>query len=455
MQKLSSFVFEAGRGRPRKNPENTENSENVKLDIDVIDPSKLTPKDRAVIAKKAAAAERKKGKDAKKNGTHGNWAVEPPYDDGAVEKISKEDMNMNLKRLKAKFVANEPFFIQGRAGWGKTSIIKDMAKRYGRHIITVYLDKAVASDLGGIPVPVEGKKGTAKIVNAMPEWAAYMLENDDKEFLLFFDEMNQAAPDVMNTLMPIVLENVICNIQFDNFMVGAAGNLEEENRQGVNKLSGPLESRFKPIIKWEIDWKAAMKHLVKKYKDELPQEVLDVFAEIPDIFVNPRELEHKVFKWMIRVKAAGEEAVEDFDAEYYFDQLERTAKENLSQTEHKQLVKMADMMYNYLNRWEDYTAEKSANDRKNTKTVKLDEKTRTYWENNVKKAMQSGNLKGTGISRENIIAVFTDPEITAGQQIFNAEMLERLISKFEIDDIKFKYETDEEWKKAGLEDPLE
>ena len=41
--------------------------------------------------------------------------------------------------------------------------------------------------------------------------------------------MNQAQPCVMNALMPIVLKNVICNVQFDNFMVGAAGNFEDEN----------------------------------------------------------------------------------------------------------------------------------------------------------------------------------------------------------------------------------
>ena len=36
-----------------------------------------------------------------------------------------------------------------------------------------------------------------------------MKNHPDKQFLLFFDEMNQAADDVMNALMPIVLRNVV------------------------------------------------------------------------------------------------------------------------------------------------------------------------------------------------------------------------------------------------------
>ena len=34
-------------------------------------------------------------------------------------------------------------------------------------------------------------------------------------------------------------------------------------------------------------------------------------------------------------------------------------------------------------------------------------------------------------------------------------MLERIINKLEADGVKFKYETDAEWKKAGLSDPYE
>jgi hypothetical protein len=295
METLKDFVYsiDEHRGRPKK----------VKVDgvgsIDVVEPSDLSPEEKKVIKDKAKNVSVKNGKDEDKNGTKGLWAVEPPYDDDAITPLDPDEMNENLDELQFKFDGEEPFFIMGEAGWGKTTIIKDMAKRDGRHIITVYLDKAVASDLGGIPVPVEGKDGVAKIVNAMPDWAAYMLENDDKKFLLFFDEMNQAAPDVMNALMPIVLENVICNIKFDNFMVGAAGNFESENK-AVNELSGPLESRFKPIIIWSTnsdeDWASAFRHMHQKWDSKVDPKLIDVIYAHKDLFVNPREIDQKIIE---------------------------------------------------------------------------------------------------------------------------------------------------------------
>ena len=273
MKKLVAFINEASRSR--KNNDEYEVIKDPQLkkkfgEIELIDPeTDLGKEEQKIINKKATNAKRTKGKEEKEWTPNGAaWAIEPPYDDGAVEDIPDEDYNDNLLDLQAKFDADEPFFIQGRAGWGKTSIIEDMAKRAGRHVITVYLDKAQATDLGGIPVPVE-ENGVAKIVNAMPDWAAYMLAHKNDKFLLFFDEMNQAQPDVMNALMPIVLKNVICNIQFDNFMVGAAGNFEEENENGISELSGPLKSRFKPIIIWnsgtEDDWRSTFKYLHKKW----------------------------------------------------------------------------------------------------------------------------------------------------------------------------------------------
>ena len=190
MKQLLSFINEAG--RKSKTDREVIKDPNLKKEfgeIELIDPDKdLGEEEKKIINKKAANAKRARGKEEKEWTPNGaTWAIEPPYDDGAVEDIPDEDYNDNLLDLQAKFDADEPFFIQGRAGWGKTSIIEDMAKRAGRHVITVYLDKAQATDLGGIPVPVE-ENGVAKIVNAMPDWAAYMLAHKNDKFLLFFDK---------------------------------------------------------------------------------------------------------------------------------------------------------------------------------------------------------------------------------------------------------------------------
>lgn len=455
MQKLSNFVEfinEAGRGRPRKVTVDKKSVEYFNSD-DV----ELTTAQQKKLDAKVKNVEKVKGKDEEHNGTHGLWAVEPPYDNDAVAPLDKKTMNKNLKRLSMKFDADEPFFILGKAGWGKTSIIKDLAKRNGRHIITVYLDKATATDLGGIPVPIQ-ENGVAKIVNAMPDWAAYMMKNPDKQFLLFFDEMNQAAPDVQNALMPIVLETIICNIKFDNFIVGAAGNFADEN-DAVSDLSAPLTSRFKPIIVWETGteeaWHEAFDHLRKnkKWDEILSKKIVDKFEEYSMLFDNPRELEHKIFNFVKKLK--DKNAYDGYDAEDYFDRLEELSKTDLSNSDTKKLQELAQLIYDYLNN----VAQKEERDNRSGRgRDMITDSDREGILQGIKRGymnpIENGKTVKYGISKENIIALMTDPDIFPESKI-NAEMAQRLLDKWEEDGVKFKFNTNKEWKDKGYLDPLD
>lgn len=401
--------------------------------------------------------ERIVGKDVKRNGTGGKFAIDEPTDNDAIEPLSKDQLNKNMKRLLMKFKADEPFFIMGEAGWGKTSIIKSMAKRFGRTVITVYLDKCEATDLGGIPVPREDKRGNAYVDSAMPAWAQYMLEHDDQQFLLFFDEMNQADGAVMNALMPIVLETEVCGVKFDNFIVGAAGNFDHEN-DAVNELSGPLKSRFKPIIVWETggdaEWKQAFDFMHKEWDGKLGEDgpaYIDLLQENRDLFQNPREVEHKILKWCSKMIDTDDKDL--FDVEDYLDRLEGLTKEDLNRTQEDKLKKLAEATYNLVN------GLPLSPERKRSKGKEMMDET---LKNNIKKAMRNGFMtngpdssdkRKYGISKENAPLVFCDPEMT--ENACNREMFDRYINKLEADGIKFKYETDAEWKKAGLVDPFE
>ena len=402
--------------------------------------------------------ERIVGKDVKKNGTGGKFAIDEPTDNDAIEPLSKDQLNKNMKRLLMKFKADEPFFIMGEAGWGKTSIIKSMAKRFGRTVITVYLDKCEATDLGGIPVPREDKRGNAYVDSAMPAWAQYMLEHDDKQFLLFFDEMNQADGAVMNALMPIVLETEVCGVKFDNFIVGAAGNFEHENESGINELSGPLKSRFKPIIVWETggdaEWKQAFDFMHKEWDNKLGKDgstFIDILHENRDLFQNPREVEHKILKWCSKMVDTDDKDL--FDVEDYLDRLEGLAKEDLNRTQEDKLKKLAEATYNLVN------GLSLSPERKRSKGKEMMDET---LKNTIKKAMRNGFMtngpdssdkRKYGISKENAPLVFCDPEMT--ENACNREMFDRYINKLEADGLKFKYETDDEWRDAGLVDPFE
>ena len=390
------------------------------------------------------------GKPAEKNGTDGLYGIDEPVTDKAVVEIPKEQLNKNMKKLLMKFRTEEDFFIIGKAGWGKTSIIRNLAERFGRKVETVYLDKAVASDLGGIPVPGKTKKGRGKQEMLMPDWAATMNENPDIDYLLFLDEMNQAAPDVMNALMPIILEHEVCRVQFENFFVGAAGNFEDEN-DAVNELSGPLRSRFKPLITWQTDWNAAFSHLHGKWDDVLGKEFVSKFEENEELFDNPREVEHKIFKFVYKLKKGG--MYSEFDVEDYLDRLQDLVKPELSRDEKREVKKLAEYMYDYINDKLAAKAEKSSRSTRNKGMDMVSDVTK----NAIRKAMRQGYLEQRegkdqhtvryGISRENIAAAIDDREC-------NAEMLQRIITKLEADGVKFKFEKNSEWKKLGYKDPL-
>jgi len=407
--------------------------------------------------KESKEVEKLVGKSAETNGTHGKFAIDEPVDDEVAEPFDKATMTKNEKRLLMKFKAKEPFFIMGKAGWGKTSIITDMAKkRFKRTVITVYLDKAQATDLEGIPVPVKDEDGSIYQDTAMPKWAKYMKDRPDTQFLLFFDEMNQAADDVMNALMPIVLKNVVSGYQFENFIVGAAGNFKHEN-DAVNELSKPLASRFKPLIIWDsnndAEWKSAFKFMHKKWDDKVGESFINKIEENAYLFDNPRDVELKIIKWASELK--GDEDIDLFDVEDILERIEDLLIEDISREDERKVKEIAEFVHKYLNTKEEETKETSSRSRRSKDKEMISEKMKR----NIRKAMTNGSIYEPddnthyGVSRENIAKIFCNPDTC--EEPISKEMLDRLILKFEADEYKFKFETDAQYKKAGFADPFE
>ena len=409
------------------------------------------------------------GKDAEDNGTGGLWAIDEPTDEDINTPIDKESLNKNMKILLMKFKAKEDFFVLGEAGWGKTSIIKSLAKKHGRSIITVYLDKAEAVDLGGIPVPMQGKRGGVHQELAMPAWAEYMYERPNKKFLLFFDEMNQAAPDVQNALMPIVLEHEICGRKFGpkgedgkvkdaNFFVGAAGNFEHEN-DAVSELSGPLKSRFKPIIVWKSggeEWKNAFKYLHKEWDKELGEKFVNKFEDNAEMFNNPREVEHKIFKLVKNLKEDGD--YDYFEPEDYEDRIRGLVKDDLARDQENTIPLLAEYIYNYMqNKSEEDEGGRKKKDQ-NMLPPNIISKIKQgmkYGYIDQKEDDGKGNIVRVkyGISEENIVEVVIDCYEEEDEPL-SPEMIERAIRKHEADGITFKFKKNSEWEKAGYKDPL-
>ena len=389
----------------------------------------------------------------------GAWGIEEPTDDEIAKGIDKTTLNDNKRAILLKLRSKKPFFIQGRAGWGKTSIIVDLAHQCKKTVVTVYLDKAEATDLNGLPIPKQGKRGADYAGCLMPGWAKVMWDNPDREFLLFFDEMNQAAPDVMNALMPIVKDQVICGRKFKNFVVGAAGNFEEENEGGISALSKPLASRFGGVIEWESgDWKDAFKHLHKKWDEKVGKDFVNTLEQNSDLFDNPRDVEVHVIETVYELKD-DEESRDIWSAKTWLKHLTAFCNAKLSATQNDNLKKLAEYINKYVSTGggklngpdtEELGGRrrKSGNDTKDLDMVPKEVKEA------IKLAMRQGFLFDEdehgrkakwGISRENIYSV--------AEGEMNKEMVDRLVRKFEADGIKFRFEKNSEWKEVGYEDP--
>lgn len=452
MKKLEEFVSEINEGR-------RPGSKNRPKDIDVPGAPDIDKLD---------------GKPASKHGEGEEFGINEPKDKKAKQiedEIDLDDPNntQSVKQLISKFDTEEDFFIEGRAGWGKTSIIEKLARQYGYEIITVYLDKSDPEELGGYNVPVEANKSKAKVkdelgrtverefaanIKALPSWAKTILDNPDVNFLLFFDEMNQAVSQTMNALMPIILEHRICGIDFNNFFVGAAGNLEEENRTGVNTLEKPLALRLKPIIKWVCDWKETFRYLHKKWDPRLGKDFVDMFeaAALDGAFDNPRGVERQVFKYVEKLKNKGAAVAKRVDPELYKYRLEELAAEKVERHHiDKTFPKLAEAMAAIILNKPLNNSRRNGKDREG-----IPENIKSFFKNGIKRGYlePEGDDHQYGISKENIKDVIAEITKNENKNGLNGEMIQIFLDKLEADGVEFKYKTDQEWRDEGFTDPL-
>lgn len=285
------------------------------------------------------------------------YDVDAPVDDEVIKEdgLTKYKKTLNTSWLEMKIEDKSPFFVIGHAGWAKTSIIKKVAKAHGLTVVTVYLDKALPEDLGGIPTSKTTEDGVTYVDTALPKWAHYIHTHPEDDFLVFFDEMNQASPDVQNALMPILLESVIGGIKFDNIWYGAAGNFAEENAS-ISDLSAPLRSRFIKENIWNESWEDAFEYVIDKYQDKLPKDLLDVVIK-NNICVNPRELSNLLQSVITKKESKRSRSIEELMYYYSdFNKLDKTAETK----------KIVETIYTYLS-----TDETETKTKKPTKASKL------------------------------------------------------------------------------------
>jgi len=161
---------------------------------------------------------------------------------------------MNIKDLTTAlpylFEAQTTAFLWGRAGIGKSSIVKQYAQSKGYHFFPLYL--GTQSDLGdvlGLAEFVDNGDGSKSTNFATPKWLndaiRYCEQNPDSGAIIFLDEFNRARRDVLNGMFSLALDKTFHTIKLPkNCHIIAAGNPPTDEYFVTDVNDTALMSRF-------------------------------------------------------------------------------------------------------------------------------------------------------------------------------------------------------------------
>lgn len=194
-------------------------------------------------------------------------------------------------------------FVYGKSGIGKSSIVEEYAEENGLKVIVFSLATEMPEAMGGIPHAVdkrteEDKKKVAKAVEyftrLLDERLEPIFKDKGKGYILFFDEMNQALPEVMNACYSICYNNpqkrhwVGHSLEYAQIV--GAGNLStgEDGTVYLNDVPTPLHNRFH-IFELKSNKKDTKDYLKKKWKN-IPQ-VAKYIDVLLDEDIPPRDID--------------------------------------------------------------------------------------------------------------------------------------------------------------------
>lgn len=137
-------------------------------------------------------------------------------------------------------------FVQGKPGIGKSAIIRQIADKLNYvHFLDIRLSQHDSTDLKGIP----------QVVDGLLQWVPpeFMPLNgskydDGNSGILFFDEINRASVEVLQSVFEIIHDRRIgMRPILSNWFIVAAGNYGYEDGTDVVEMDSALKNRFQLI----------------------------------------------------------------------------------------------------------------------------------------------------------------------------------------------------------------
>lgn len=184
----------------------------------------------------------------------------------------------------------ENILIYGRSGYGKSTIIKEFAEKMGKKIKVINLATKLPEAIGGIPYATEKEYYVELLSIELKE----VFEDDGENWIIFFDEINQASPEVFNTLYgicyPFGADRTWAGHSLAKAQIVAAGNFAD-GRDGVtylNELPTPLHNRFF-VYELEPSKTDSLNYLAEKWKNI--KQVKKYIEAMLSEDINPRDIE--------------------------------------------------------------------------------------------------------------------------------------------------------------------
>ena len=158
----------------------------------------------------------------------------------ALRQVSPNGAKASIKHAITK---KRPIFLWGPPGIGKSDIVAQITDSLpNSHLIDIRLSLWEPTDIKGIPYYAANDN---KMVWAPPaELPTEEFASQYDNIVVFFDEMNSAAPAVQAAAYQLILNRRVGQYKLpDNVMIVAAGNREAD--KGVTyRMPAPLANRF-------------------------------------------------------------------------------------------------------------------------------------------------------------------------------------------------------------------
>ena len=204
-------------------------------------------------------------------------------------------------------ITNEQFYnglkternimVFGKSGYGKTATVEEYAADVGKRIAYCDMAGQLPESVAGIPcvyTKEADEDGASYYKRMLDIELKEFLECEGEGWILFFDEINQGAPETLNTLYsiahPIPTMRRWAGHKISKCQIVACGNLSDgtDGTVYLTELPTPLLNRFF-VFKLKADNKSATNYLKKKYKN-IPQ-VAKYIKTMLDEKIAPRDID--------------------------------------------------------------------------------------------------------------------------------------------------------------------